>query len=173
MEVLEKRVIEDWMMTPRGHLRATQKDVLPRYQSEKRCKRCGWIKGFEAYSRVPSGYLNPYCRTCLSERAAETPETTKIRQRRADILCRFGLSLEQRAEKLLQQGGCAICGVTEMDSGHTLSIDHDHRCCGANRACSDCVRGLLCRSCNTGLGFFADNVHLLTIAISYLQSYDG
>lgn len=55
-----------------------------------------------------------------------------------------------------QNGGCAICGrVTK------LVVDHDHE---TNR-----VRGLLCSTCNTGLGKLGDNVENLRKAIVYLE----
>lgn len=56
-----------------------------------------------------------------------------------------------------QDGRCAICHV-EMD---TPCIDHDHE--------TGKVRGLLCQTCNTGLGMFRDSVRNLASAIVYLQ----
>jgi len=41
-----------------------------------------------------------------------------------------------------------------------LKIDHDHR--------TGQVRGLLCHTCNAGLGMFKDNIELLHRAIMYL-----
>jgi hypothetical protein len=55
-----------------------------------------------------------------------------------------------------QDGACAICGEALQE----YHIDHSHECGG--------VRGLLCRSCNVGLGFFQDSVERLTAAIRYL-----
>lgn len=72
---------------------------------------------------------------------------------------RYGLSDEQYQQMLLfQDGCCAICG---KKSSQTLCIDHDHA--------TGIVRGLLCRRCNRGLGFFNDDEALLHIAAVYLQ----
>lgn len=61
-------------------------------------------------------------------------------------------------------GRCCICGETPKPDklGRTLAVDHDHK--------SGQVRGLLCRSCNTGLGLFKDSEDLLLAAISYLKA---
>jgi len=37
--------------------------------------------------------------------------------------------------------------------------------------CGKCIRGLLCTSCNSGLGMFSDDVERLISAISYLQKH--
>jgi hypothetical protein len=49
-----------------------------------------------------------------------------------------------------QGTGCALCGRSETNPRTTwLSVDHDHSCCGKNRACKKCIRGLLCDRCNS------------------------
>lgn len=61
-----------------------------------------------------------------------------------------------------QGGGCAICGTT--DTGRrtgVFAIDHDHR--------TGRVRGLLCSSCNNGLGRFGDDPDRLERAAQYLR----
>lgn len=50
---------------------------------------------------------------------------------------------------------CTICGSTDR-----LVPDHDHT--------TGEVRGILCDSCNHGLGNFADNVERLRAAVRYL-----
>jgi hypothetical protein len=62
-------------------------------------------------------------------------------------------------------GRCEIC---RKRTTAALSLDHRHACCGPENACRACVRGLLCRACNAGLGMFQDNPALLVAAADYL-----
>lgn len=66
-----------------------------------------------------------------------------------------------------QDGRCAIC-LEEPTEGHPLCVDHDHTHCGGPRSgCRDCVRGLLCPTCNTRIGKI-DGTGWLERAIAYL-----
>ncbi len=58
-----------------------------------------------------------------------------------------------------QDYGCYVCGK------HELHIDHCHE--------SGRVRGLLCNSCNLGLGNFKDDIELLLKAVEYLEEPNG
>lgn len=73
--------------------------------------------------------------------------------------------LNKHQELLLKQDSkCAICGRsggTGLTNGTRLHVDHDHK--------TNKIRGLLCGSCNVGLGHFRDRKDLLQIAINYLQ----
>ena len=60
-----------------------------------------------------------------------------------------------------QNGKCLICGVTESCLGHRLAVDHCHT--------TGKIRGLLCKSCNTAIGNFKDNIDNLKNAIIYLE----
>jgi recombination endonuclease VII len=51
-----------------------------------------------------------------------------------------------------QGGACAICGR----AGLRLELDHDHRHCPGRTGCRECVRGLWCSRCNSGLGLIGD-----------------
>lgn len=61
--------------------------------------------------------------------------------------------------KIVQDSGgrCAICTLPN----NRLYLDHDHA--------TSLARGMLCTSCNTGLGMFKDDPARLARAISYLQ----
>jgi hypothetical protein len=58
----------------------------------------------------------------------------------------------------VHDGKCAICGTGKVGRNHAL--DHDHRTMK--------IRGILCLSCNVGLGHFKDDPDLLRKAIDYL-----
>lgn len=68
----------------------------------------------------------------------------------------------------LQNGVCLICGDPPKPDKE-LHVDHDHRCCPGMKSCGKCVRGLLCNSCNLGLGKFKDNPEMLRVAASYIE----
>lgn len=74
----------------------------------------------------------------------------------------FGIDLNDYVELLKKQdGACAICGKTPNENGKRLAVDHCHS--------TGTVRGLLCSTCNQGIGLFKDNPSLLKSAISYIE----
>ena len=83
---------------------------------------------------------------------------------------KYGISPDDVTALLKKQDGrCAICGYilrlvqsNEKVSRDSLCIDHDHL--------TDQVRGLLCNSCNTGLGKFKDSIDNLLSAVKYLRN---
>lgn len=67
------------------------------------------------------------------------------------------------------KGRCGICNqelkMPENRRGQSMNvvaIDHDHN--------TGNIRGLLCNSCNKGLGHFLDNVDILKQAIKWLEN---
>jgi hypothetical protein len=77
---------------------------------------------------------------------------------KAANLRRYGLSLaDYEAMLAAQRGLCAICSAKMA----TPCVDHCHR--------TDAIRGLLCASCNGGLGLFRDSPWLLEAAAYYLS----
>jgi hypothetical protein len=74
---------------------------------------------------------------------------------------------EEGRDRLLaeQQGGCAICGCPVPEP----VIDHNKKCCPGIYSCGKCIRGLLCRQCNAGLGMFKDSLELFEKVIRYLS----
>jgi hypothetical protein len=94
-----------------------------------------------------------------------------VKRKRARIKRRYKLPYEKFLEMLKAQDyRCAICGVAlhdlylaEVPSEETTKpvVDHDHR--------DGHVRGLLCSSCNVGLGLFEDKKKFLRAAINYLK----
>jgi hypothetical protein len=87
----------------------------------------------------------------------------KDRLRARYLLGKYGLTPEGYAEMLEAQGG--TCGLCDMvcPTGNNLAVDHDHGT-GFNR-------GLLCISCNTGLGSLKDSPDILVKALNYLSKH--
>jgi hypothetical protein len=78
---------------------------------------------------------------------------------------KYGISKAQYDEMSKNQGGvCAICGEPPAeDSGRVLGVlvvDHCHN--------DGHVRGLLCSTCNLGIGYLKDNADHLLSATQYL-----
>lgn len=74
----------------------------------------------------------------------------------------YGLSSAALASlRALQNETCPICKEPLPKVPH---VDHSH--------VTGVVRGLLCRSCNTGLGLFRDSPQVLMAAATYLLSFE-
>lgn len=90
---------------------------------------------------------------------------------------RHGMTVDEYWALYEAQGGrCAICRRPEGETRHTrFAIDHWHghaceRVAGSKRIhCGECVRGLLCGSCNTFIGQANDDPGLLRQAIGYIE----
>lgn len=88
------------------------------------------------------------------------------RQRAGHVKRRYGLT-ESEYEWIwrLQDGKCSIC------SDPATHVDHDHACCGGNRSCGMCVRGLLCRDHNLMIGLGRDSYRVMDGAMEYLVNH--
>lgn len=112
--------------------------------------------------RGKRSYLNSRCNPCR-RRLEIGGHRTREQYRRAHLKWAYGISLEEYNEKLARQSGvCAICNNVDA-GGFDLHVDH-------SRA-KKTIRGLLCGTCNKGLGQFKDDAILLTLAAAYLESY--
>ena len=96
----------------------------------------------------PSGYVGWQCYTAYLEgcrRATARNQKGK-----------HGLTLEESREYIEKHGPCHICGRSK-----DLNVDHDHA--------TGKIRGVLCNTCNMGLGCLGDNMDGLRKAAHYLK----
>jgi hypothetical protein len=104
---------------------------------------------------------NHYCRKCKKKKPSEIKYRAiyeKKCYKKNYKKRRYGLLQEDYDKMILSQNNrCLIC-----KSEKPLNIDHCH--------ISGKVRGLLCASCNCGLGFFKDNINILNNAVEYLKT---
>lgn len=79
-----------------------------------------------------------------------------------ELKAAYGITIDEYDALLATQGGvCAICKAQEPRGMGVFHVDHCHS--------SLKVRGLLCNSCNAGLGQFKDSEQLLLAAIRYIN----
>lgn len=135
-----------------------------------------------------TGYTNYCCRRecCRTPYRAyvnewrKRPEVAEHRRTRARELARrpdqrlkqkarqYGLEVDL-LDSYLSDRVCFACGATDV----ALAVDHDHRCCVSSRkVCGECVRGLLCDSCNKALGLVGDDIERLRSLIAYLERWE-
>ena len=80
------------------------------------------------------------------------------------LLNLYGITIETYEEMLAAQGGgCALCRTTDPGAKKYFAVDHCH--------VSLKVRGLLCTTCNTGLGAMKDDPVLLEQAAEYVRKH--
>jgi hypothetical protein len=172
--------------------------VVSRYvedaPEELPCARCGHVKSVNEFpvttARGKKQYWS-YCVPCRNNDARDrrkadldsyhARESAYYRKNRDRILENGRLYRDperQRAAKLFkaynltpgefqdllnsQDGACAICKRTSSGvEGRNFHVDHDH--------VTGVVRGLLCQTCNVGIGALHDDVNLLRAALAYLE----
>lgn len=105
-------------------------------KDRKPCSTCGQIKHRSEFpkSKTAASGVASHCRSCAVWISME---------HRYEITRDDYLALLE-----YQDGKCGACGVDRCATGARLCIDHDHDCCPGKKSCGECIRGLLCRSCN-------------------------
>lgn len=155
----------------------------------KSCSKCNTkqsIENFVTDNRRPDK-LTIWCKRCrnISHKKWYESNTAKVKERkRLDRIYRkeyyqaperkkkyrikyiektFGIKYEEYDRMLQEQNAlCAICGESESSSTcKYLSVDHCH--------ITGQIRGLLCVSCNRGLGMLRDNPLFVEKALNYLK----
>lgn len=151
---------------------------------QKLCKKCNTTKSLSQFSRkhdTMDGY-ETRCKECKkayydATRAADIEgcrakareywhskpkEKRQHIQRVARLKNAYNLSVGEYDDMLAKQGQvCAIC--RRESRGRRLSVDHCHT--------TGKIRGLLCHTCNKGLGFVNDNPELLLKLADYLKAH--
>ncbi len=128
------------------------------------CGHCDSYKPTSEFYASKTGYngLHFYCKLCVKKQSKKYIHERVLSNKEKN----YGVSAMQYIEMLEKQGHvCAICGrhETKIHKGTpaSYSVDHDHD--------TGQIRGLLCSTCNSGLGHFFDDIELMRNAINYLM----
>ena len=142
-----------------GHNRRTcARNAVP---GQRVCRKCCKRKCLSEFPRQPIGREGRHsrCKACItSHRQTRASKDWHSNWHR---LRKYGISSDDYEKMLSVQGGvCLVCGGVD-GKGKALAVDHSH--------VSGKIRGLLCGSCNNGLGFFQDSPELCESAAEYLR----
>lgn len=139
--------------------------LLP--EGRRRCTACGEVKYLsEGFDRKPgcAGGYGTMCKACRNAynrvRYARSDKSAYHEYTRSAHLKRkYGISPAQRTLMYVQQNGC--CAICKMPVAYDMmDTDHDHA--------TGRVRGLLCRGCNSLVGYVETRGHLLSAVMEYL-----
>lgn len=134
-----------------------------RAAEERICRDCKETK----YIAIMSKSHPTICRPCARARMRAWIEANPTRweraRRKSHLKKRYGITVDDYNAMLdAQGGGCAICGGAQADGrDFRLHVDHDHE--------TGRVRGILCGSCNRGLGNLGDDPDRCEAAAKYLR----
>lgn len=123
---------------------------------------CARMPGHKSECRTAEALRDRRWTKTMRERRKAPEEKRADRHRwfRSYKFRRLGITEAEFNELLARQG--YACGICRRPFGEDRRVcaDHDHNCCEKRntiaKACRQCVRGLLCVPCNTGLGFLED-----------------
>ena len=124
-----------------------------RIAEDRRGRGMGWCS--KGQHEVP---LDQFAKTVA--RSSGIAGNCKPCARGVQLEWHYGIDQEEYDRLLAQQGGgCALCHRLP-DEGKFLKVDHCHE--------TGRVRGLLCQTCNFGLGILGDNEEGLLRALAYI-----
>lgn len=127
----------------------------------KACRICKVSKGLEHFykQRKKNGrvWYMLDCKAC-QKAARDSPgpyQELKLKP--------YGLTCASwRTLLAAQGGGCAVCGIRAERNGYRLAVDHDHL--------TGRVRGILCRGCNTAIGYLNEDPERALKLALYLET---
>lgn len=148
----------------------------------KKCSKCKDIKDLSCFfkTRLSKDGLNSWCKVCHKkvidayriknpDRAKE--RVSKWRERNPGGKYKIywpGVTAAVAWENYctilkVQEHSCAICGVKDVLLKSPLEVDHSHT--------TGKVRGLLCLTCNSGIGHLRDSAENCAKASEYLKKH--
>lgn len=150
----------------------------------KKCPKCGETLPLDGFHKDRKGAhgRSTYCKDCNKAKARgwyhanQERASARMREYNAEnreairdrnLQYKFGVTLDEYEGILARQGGvCGICGCdADPIEGRAMPLDHDHN--------TGSPRGVLCSSCNRGIGLLGDDPDLLVAAAAYLLQFES
>lgn len=143
----ETKALAGWSKHRNRHdgLSVWCKDCMSEYRKE-------WCQRPEVKERLAKRAAEKWASKSAHEKAESIRRTSELRREKGYHLKKYGLDTEGYKAILAQQGGvCAICSEPNKRA-KLYPVDHDHACCPGDESCGNCIRGILCFTCNVRLG---------------------
>lgn len=159
-QALELEPFPSWFVAGKGQFAVRQREFREAEElrtGKRKCTTCKELKPLTSFHKGLKGRhsFSFRCDSCTSK---------------AFLRYRYGITAKEFQELVRKQNSmCAVCGVKlEIEPNGTkrtknVAVDHCHT--------TGKVRGVLCKNCNVGLGFFQDSVSHLHKAIKYLEEH--
>ena len=155
-QALELEPFPAWFVPGKGQFAVQRKKYREHEEArtgKRKCSVCGETKPLQSFHKASEGEYSCRCSTCTSK---------------AFLRYRYGITVKEFESLVAKQNKkCAIC-KTDLEISadgikrtKNVAVDHCHT--------TGSVRGILCKNCNVGLGFFQDSVLLLNNAMDYLK----
>jgi len=135
----------------------------------KLCSKCKVERPLTEFrKRSNKLYLQSWCKVCSRIAAKNANKKARIKnplkayqESRDSQLKSYGLNGYMFHILLqMQDYRCAICKIEYENVTKDFAVDHCHK--------TQVVRGLLCTSCNTGIGLLDENPQIINQALKYL-----
>lgn len=128
------------------------------------CKKCNTDKNSAEFYYRKDGKISCYtCKSCTIKKTSEYQKANPEKKQewyRKNKLKQYNLTPEEYQSLYDNQNGlCSICAST-CPQQEFLCVDHCH--------ITGDVRGLLCKTCNSAIGFLNDDPELVRSALFYL-----
>jgi hypothetical protein len=148
--------------------RARRDAATAAYRAQNRDRINARKRATYAANPEPTRAVNRAWRAANAQKVAEQNRIRGARRDRAKdsvrhLYRKHGITPQEWTEIwTLQEGCCYLCGTRlAADPCRNAVVDHDHSCCGPQKSCSACRRGIACRPCNSIIGLAGDSPELL------------
>jgi hypothetical protein len=142
-------------------------------RNSKRCSSCcnaRSAKWKESNPEKVKEYKNKWSIKNKDKIKIYKTKVTTENKRKHSIKTYYGVSWEEYLNIYQKSDGkCSICAtplsVHKEQNKETACVDHCHT--------TGKIRGILCRTCNRGIGYLRDSPELLKIAAGYLEKHNA
>jgi hypothetical protein len=138
--------------------------MLSKANDMKECKKCKEVMPLTDFykSKQNSDNLQSYCKECHKRINIQWGRNNPKRKKQLWRNSVYKLEEGWYEQALIKQGfRCLGCHTHQKDLEYALCVDHNHT--------TDKPRGLLCKPCNSALGFAQDDPDTLRRLADYLD----